>query len=417
VNQRVFGLGFLATCVLAYPIQASAPAAQGTAYLLLHSALSVWMLASWLGRDPDSDWVLGVGVLARLVLVGVAPFTTHDVERYLWDGAVVLAGYDPYLLAPAAPTLADLRTVWPTSAAHVEFTTIYPPGALALFTMASSAGVEHAPVVWKILVTVASIATLFVAAALLRRRGLGRHLPLVALSPLLVLESGIGAHLDAFSTLALVTALWALDHRRVVVAGAALAAGILAKFLPAVVLLPLVLVLRRWEAAVLAGVVATVTVGGYAVAAACGLWPLGGLAAFFTHARFGSPLAALFDMSFGSWGLIVGGLVVVAVVLVATIRAASRGTVDRALQYALAMPLLVSPVVYPWYLTPLAVCTALSPSAVVLIWTLTLPLTYEVLNELGATGDWTPARWPLVVIAFGWMLGGAIDELRVRRAT
>ncbi len=417
MSQRRACLGFLATCVLAYPIGVFAPTAQGTAYLLLHGMLAGWMLASWWGRDPDSNWVLGAGVLARLVLVGLAPFTTHDVDRYLWDGAVALAGYDPYLLPPAAPVLADLRAVWPTSAAHVQFTTIYPPGALGLFVVAASAGVEWAPVAWKLLVTGASITTLLLAATLLRRRGASRHLPLVAFSPLLVLETGIGAHLDAFSALALVAALWATELRWAFAAGAALGAGILAKFLPAIAAVPLALTLGRRQALSLLGGAAVVTAVGYAVAGWCGLWPLGGLRAFFAYARFGSPLAALFEGTAGQTGLLLGGVVAGAALLAASIRTALRGARGDAVQYALAVPLAVSPVVYPWYLMPLAVCTAVSPSAMVLIWTLTLPLTYEVLNELGASGRWTPARWPLVVIALGWIVGAAVDRARSRRTT
>jgi hypothetical protein len=83
---------------------------------------------------------------------------------------------------------------------------------------------------------------------------------------------------------------------------------------------------------------------------------------------------------------------------------------------ALAAPLIASPVVFPWYLLPVVPAVALAPSAAAVGWLTALPLTYEVNDRAVATGEWTPATWPLVAIGLAVAVGAAIDVARARRA-
>jgi hypothetical protein len=74
------------------------------AYLALHLALSVLGLASWEAlREAGSRElrvVVMIGLAGHALLLSSPPFTSTDPSRYLWDGAVLLAGFDPYLHAP-----------------------------------------------------------------------------------------------------------------------------------------------------------------------------------------------------------------------------------------------------------------------------------------------------------------------------
>ncbi|HEV8694165.1 MAG TPA: hypothetical protein VGQ93_08300, partial [Lysobacter sp.] len=45
-------------------------------------------------------WVFAVGVLMRLAMLPSAPILEDDFHRYLWDGAVVSRGMNPYAHAP-----------------------------------------------------------------------------------------------------------------------------------------------------------------------------------------------------------------------------------------------------------------------------------------------------------------------------
>ena len=58
-------------------------------------------------RAPRFDQLLLVALVLRLFLIA-AP-VSDDVYRYVWEGRVRLAGFNPYLLAPDDPALAHLR--------------------------------------------------------------------------------------------------------------------------------------------------------------------------------------------------------------------------------------------------------------------------------------------------------------------
>ena len=47
-------------------------------------------------------WAFAVGLLMRLAMLPSTPILEDDFHRYLWDGAVVARGVNPYAHAPAA---------------------------------------------------------------------------------------------------------------------------------------------------------------------------------------------------------------------------------------------------------------------------------------------------------------------------
>lgn len=390
---------------------------RGALYVGLHAVLSVLMIAAFcLGHrasQEDARRVLVSGILARVLLVAAPVFSTVDVGRYLWDGRVVLAGLDPYRVAPSDTALVALAATWPLPAGHLEIPTLYPPGALAAFAVAASAGPFASLYVWKALVALASVATLLVVARLLEQRGLETRLALVALSPLVVLESGVGAHVDALSALGLVAALYLHTRGRLALAGAALGVGILCKLLPVIALLPLVAGLdRRGRGRLLAGALGTVAFG-YAAAFAIGLRPLGSLPTFLAEWRSGSPIFAHVEEFYGVPVAIGVSLALVAAGQIAGIVLSRRSRTAEGIVIALLAALIAAPVVYPWYLVSLAPLLALVPSAAAVGWTITLPLTYQALHGFGMGAAWAP-DWtftPLVRPAL--VVGGATDLVRM----
>jgi alpha-1,6-mannosyltransferase len=433
-------VAFVLGAAWVHAVAARAPEGRGSAYIALHALLAVAMLGAWLtgtsgshdtgaGHGPglrSGAWtrllalhgVLAAGGLALLLLLAVPSFTTHDVQRYLWDGAVASAGLDPYRVAPDSAEALSLRAVWPTPAEHAAYPTLYPPGALALFALSSLAGPVHGVWVWKALAIAAGISTLLVAQRLLAQRGALQHLPLLAMSPLLLLETGVGAHVDAFSTLAVVLALWAWQSGRLAWAGAAIGLGAIIKLLPMVLLWPLAVALlaqRRWLALwrLLLGAGLVVALG-YGLALACGLLPVGSLGLLFQRWRFGSPLHAALEWllqpaEVSAWLALLLALLLVLLLLGSAWLA--RRDLARAVQLALAAPLLISPVVFPWYLSVLLPALVLRPHAVLLAWICVAPVSYEVLNAYDSSGIWAPAVWPLWAIAASWLLGAVLQRV------
>ena len=112
----------------------SAPVLFAIGHLCLLASL--WPLIRWFPFERRAALVLfGIAFVARLLFLPMAP--SDDVHRYVWEGRVLNAGFDPYLLAPNAPELQSLaRADW-DAINHKDMTAIYPPGALLLFQTVS----------------------------------------------------------------------------------------------------------------------------------------------------------------------------------------------------------------------------------------------------------------------------------------
>lgn len=413
-GHKLVCLGFVVGTLCAHLVARLPAGERGVGYLAMHGWLTVMMLAAWRTTDPhDVRLILRIGVAARLVLLRIAPFTTSDVARYLWDGRVALLGFDPYRMSPSDPAVAAFRASWLPWGVHLDLPTLYPPGAIALFSTAAMAGPTMAAGVWKVVVTVASLALLRGSYQLLRTRGLERHIALVALSPLAVLEGGVGAHLDTIAAAALACALVRIDTNRSFAGGGWIAAGLLTKFTPGLVALP-VIAQSNQPGRVLRGAACFAGLG-YGTAALLGWRPIGSLFAALGSWRFGSPVWSALEQVVGPTHLLTGAIVLALVGLTASVIFARNGRLEVGVQLALAAPLIASPVVYPWYLLPLVPAVGLAPSATALAWLSTIPLTYEVIDRSDTLGIWKPQAWPLVAIAAAVAVGVVLDLARIRR--
>ncbi|MEO1035115.1 MAG: glycosyltransferase 87 family protein [Pseudomonadota bacterium] len=376
------------------------PAHTGTATIALYLVMTLIMLCCWrLARHKQAlndRLIIGLGAFAVLVLAGADPYTTHDPERYLWDGAVLAHGYDPYRMSPDNEQVAELRQRWPTPAEHSAYPTLYPPLALTLFGIASLAGPTAGLATWKLMAAAAAVVLLLLMRRVLAFENRQDALPLVALSPLILLEAGVGAHIDIFAAVALVGAMAAYQRQQIVLTGLAIGVGVGIKLLPLLALPAFfwhATHKQRWG--LLVGAVAA-TGSIYTLAILAGLQPVGSLGVFFEKWRFGSPIYT------GLAQVVENPLPIAAVgagvmVLLGCWRA--RDDWVDGLTLTLSAPLVFSPVVFPWYLLVLVPLVALRPRRVVLAWLAAAPLSYEVLNRFNTDGVWQPAVWPLVTIA------------------
>ncbi len=205
-------------------------------FLLLGGAFASFF---WAARRFQSlnepTLILGVAALLRLFLLPLPPSLSDDTLRYVWDGKVLAAGFNPYRLPPESPELAALRDPLWERMPHKEVPTVYPPLALAFFTAASVLPRPLTSV--KILLCLAELVGCWFLLRLGAARGLPRGRaawycwnPLVALA-----VAGMG-HVDGLLAATMVAAVWFLVSRRPAAAGAAAAAGVLAKLVPLVAL-------------------------------------------------------------------------------------------------------------------------------------------------------------------------------------
>ncbi len=197
-------------------------------------------------------WIVAVGVLMRVAMLPSTPVLEDDFNRYLWDGAVVSQGINPYAHAPIAatepedggpPAMVALAAESGRIAERINYPalrSIYPPVAQAAFALAYRLE-PWSLEVWRAVLMAFDLATLGLLLALLRR--LGRSPLWVVLywwNPLVVKELFNSAHMDALVIPFVLGALWLATRGRNVWASGALALAAGVKLWP-VLLLPIVL--------------------------------------------------------------------------------------------------------------------------------------------------------------------------------
>lgn len=408
---------YIAVCAGVFVVSQRAPGHRAVGYITVHATLTVLMWLGWRASQNQSQWLPWVmclsGTVARWMLVPVTTFTTTDVGRYLWDGAVTLSGKDPYALAPRALELVPLSRVFTLPLDHGDVATCYPPLALGVFALAAQNGPITGVLVWKSIVALASTVTVFLAWWASREEPWQRHLALISLSPLLVLEGGVGAHLDVLMAPFMVGAI-ALAQREKH-HGAALCVGVIAalKWVPAVMFLPVWLSAKRkgwWAALALTPLVLT-----HAVAEWLGMTPPGSLPVMAEQWNFSAPLWSVlykifpFDDEVIRTGLALGGALTVVLVSLRRVSLAAR------VRDSAGVFLLTSPVLYPWYATPLAVVSGWAPTTWAQCVLFVLPVSYEVIDGYTSGHGWSPAPWVVNVISLAATVGLAIDLLRRQR--
>ena len=186
--------------------------------------------------------IVFLGIAYRLVLLPSHPIQEVDIYRYMWDGAVVAHGDNPYRFSPqdvlqardpfGDAALASVCGVRDSSAQladtlsrvhYADLTTIYPPVSQAVFAAAACVLPADAPVpvrrtVTKLLIVVFDVLAMFALLLLLQycRKPVG-WLVCYAWSPLVLKEFANSGHLDsiavAFSAGAVLLWVVAVDRR------------------------------------------------------------------------------------------------------------------------------------------------------------------------------------------------------------
>jgi alpha-1,6-mannosyltransferase len=192
-----------------------------------HVTLALTLLGPaflWLGQTarrlegshaPLTAVILAGAVLLRLPLLPLPLTLSDDALRYVWDGKVAAAGFNPYVLPPDAGTLTFLRDDAWRQLAHRQVPTVYPPLSIAAFSIA--ARLPFPILAWKGLTTAADLLACALLLALARRLGVpeGRA-AWYAWNPLVALESSGMGHLDSLGVAAVLATLLMLTPRSAV---------------------------------------------------------------------------------------------------------------------------------------------------------------------------------------------------------
>ncbi len=178
------------------------------------------------------------GILFRATLIPTAPTTSPDVYRYIWEGKVIYNGYNPYEYSPDAGQLSDLRDDLYTKVTFKNLPTIYPPAAQIIF-LASYSLTGNSLTGLKLIYLLCEIITMIFLVKLLTLKGRNPNLVMLyAWLPLPVMEYFVNAHIDAAGIMFFIMFLYFLEKGKMLPSVIMFALSFLTKLYP-VFLIPL----------------------------------------------------------------------------------------------------------------------------------------------------------------------------------
>ncbi len=338
--------------------------------------------------------LIALGFALRLMFFSSQPILEDDWRRYLWEGAAVASGVNPYRYAPADGFLIDAfgnpvgasnqgavetlrrlgvaRDDYPELVNHPYLTSVYPAPAQAMFA-AAHAIAPFSLDAWRFILLAVEAGSLLLLLRVLPAFGVAPAWSLLYwLNPLVIAQTFSGAHMDALIVPPLLAALWAARRAKPGLAGAAigLAAGI--KLWP-LALAPILL--RRFAGNARA---LSLALAAMATVAALSLAPLlasanasdSGLFAYASEWSRNAFAFAALEQALGIFMTDPGALarmVVAAATAAAALALALKPDSDAGLAPARALTfvmilLALSPTAYPWYVIWAAAFLPFAPS-------------------------------------------------------
>ncbi len=165
------------------------------------------------GFSPGTNarWFWTVTVILRLLMLPILP--GDDLWRYRWEGTIQLHGFNPYEFAPDCPALVGLRDEGWARISHQNVSAIYPPLAEWLFKWLARGEVKVLG--YKLLFACADLGVAGILRRLLGRAGVPpENAAYYAWNPLAIYVGAGAAHFDPLMVLAMMGAIWCLDHHR-----------------------------------------------------------------------------------------------------------------------------------------------------------------------------------------------------------
>jgi alpha-1,6-mannosyltransferase len=322
--------------------------------------------------------------------------TDDDIHRYVWDGRLQRLGYNPYVVIPSDPAVAELHTAETRNLNNPHLPSPYPPGAQLFFRAVTA--VQESTFALKVAFVICDFAIVVVLLDLLGRNRQASHLVLVfAWNPLLAIEVAGSGHIDIVGALLLVVSAAALVRRWRAIAALAFGLAVAVKFLP-IVLAPLYWRrIRARDAAAAAAVVGAL----YLPFLNHGRIPTGSLATYVQTFRFNGPLFAALDRVVPPH-LLAGFAVLVGFGIATRLRwATTEGRFPEAFAWPMAASLLCAPAVFPWYLLWLLPFLTSASMLPVITWTVSIIPTYLMWHWRTLGRPWGELPGWIMLVEYG----------------
>ncbi|WP_394354053.1 mannosyltransferase [Winogradskyella helgolandensis] len=242
-------LFFIVSCIVYLWFAYDITRVETTQLLLLYIVLFVFAFQIIQKTGFNFKLLVIFSIVFRLLFLFAIPNLSQDFYRFIWDGRMIIEGYNPYLFTPDSfiqngkfpiPQAQELYNGMGTlSASHF---TNYPPINQLCFTIAaifSGQNILGSVVVMRVLIIAADIGTLFFGKKLLERLKLpSNRIFWYILNPFIIIELTGNLHFEGVMIFFLMWSLYLLHSGKWKWAAVVLACSISVKLIP-LMLLPL----------------------------------------------------------------------------------------------------------------------------------------------------------------------------------
>ena len=395
--------------------------------LIKHVGWNFWLLA-------------GLGLLFRLVLLPAIPNLSQDFYRFLWDGRLLLNGYNPYLFTPTEwmtmgplPVAQGSDLIAGMGTLNASHYSNYPPVNQLSFALAALFGggsILASVIVLRIQIIFADIGILLIGKKLLQELGLPTsRIFWFFLNPFIILEATGNLHFETVMLFFFLAALYMLYKKKWLASAVLWGLSVSVKLLP-LMFLPLLLRYYSKEKTYGAGIGKTIR-----------FWVLCMAVVILTFLPFASmDFVQNFTATIGLWfqnfefnasvhylirwisyqtvgwnqiqttGPMLSLLVLAFVLIMAVFRKNyPLPKLMTAMLWAVFVYLLLATTVHPWYVaTPLLLCLW-TPYRFPIVWSALVMLSYSAYGPYG----FKEQPW-LIALEYLTVIGYAVWEIRLR---
>ncbi len=378
--------------------------------LALYAALFLFCFKLIQFEKWNFKFLLGAGILFRIAFLMAEPNLSQDFYRFIWDGALINEGYNPYLYLPEELitqkdfTIANAEQLYAgmgeLSARHFSN---YPPLNQLLFlisTIFGGASILSTVMVMRIIIIFADIGIFYFGRKLLKHLNRSPHLIFwYFLNPLVIIELTGNLHFEGVMLFFFIWAIYLLSIKRWVLAAVVYGLSISVKLVP-LIFLPLFIKHFPWKKMLLFYSVVVLSLlltffpfyspsflDNYSET--IGLW--------FSNFEFNAGLynlvkqmAIQFDAKpwelIKIYGKITPIIVIVTVLILAFFRRNEKLSVlISSMLWALAVYYFLSATVHPWYLIFLVLLTIYTDFRFPLFWSAMAVLSYFAYSNVDYT--------------------------------
>lgn len=361
--------------------------------------LACYLLCQTVITSKQLRWLLIGGIALRVIWVFAFPQLSDDWARFVWDGRLLAAGYNPFNYLPSelmkgglpGSEIADASLFGTMNSP--DYFTIYPPLLQSMFAAASwlfPHNVSANVMVLKALIFLAECGSIALLLRLCDSWNVPRSKALLyALNPLVIAELTGNTHHEGVVIFFLLATLYALQKCRFWPAVLLFTGAALTKLVP-LIFLPLILAYFGWRRGLLfCASVLTLFAVCWLPFVNAGLFQhaTASVGLYFNLFEFNASIYYLVrdivfyftnEIRIETIAPVLGCLSTMLMLLYAFSKRKALSTADlpKAFLVTLAIYLAFTTMVHPWYITPLIALCVFTPLRFPLVWSAMIVSSY-----------------------------------------